>query len=296
MQKRLFLQLAMVTMLAGCGGGGDRTGPTTEPTRLVGEIFGTPAQIANAEIVSNVGYGGNRNDLQTSRAIQQAGKANMLDFLFMFPLSEGGKIRLADNASKKLDSYIAQYPDLLVPGVRLYLIDEMYLAATLAGKNDAAEYNAQLNDLVRGVALVREKLPTARIGISFSPHATFGNPAVLPFIRMAIAQVDWVGSTSYWMGDPATVPALHEWSRALPGIAKTTQPRVETWYIAQAFRDPSWDRQTFREYMQTELQISDSYDAIIFFGWQEVSELSGETAGQLFEPETRAVYRRFLKQ
>lgn len=296
MKKRLLLQLAAVAVLAACGGGGDSNsdGPTPQP-RLVGEIFGAPAHVANAEIVSNAGYGGYSSNLDTSRAIQKAGKVNLLDFLFLFPTHERGQIRLVENAAARLDSYIAQNSDLLVPGVRIYLIDEMYLGAALLEDNPA-EYQAQLDALQRGIALVRQKLPTAKLGISFSPHATFGNPKIAPFIRAAIAQVDWVGTTSYWMGDKATIPALHEWSRTLPGIARAAQPRVETWYIAQAFRDPGWDRQAFRDYMQTELQISDSYDAIIFFGWQETSELSAQTAGRHFEPETRAVYSRFLKK
>ncbi len=293
MKKRIFLQLALVTLLASCGGGGN-DGPVPQP-RLVGEIFGTPAHVANAEIVSNVGYGGNVNNLETSRAIQKAGKANVLDFLFMFPTHDHGEIRLADNAATHLDSYIAQNGDLLVPGVHVYLIDEMYLKAAQLQDNPV-EYQAQLDDLKRGIALVRQKLPSAKLGISFSPHATFSSPKLMPFIQAAIAQVDWVGTTSYWMGDKATIPALHEWSRTLPGIAKTAQPKVETWYIAQAFRDPTWDRQAFRDYMQTELQIADSYDGIIFFGWQETSELPEQMAGRFFESETRALYSRFLNQ
>ncbi len=297
MKKRILLQLALVAVLAGCGGGGSSDDPVPIPQpRLVGEIFGSPAHVANADLVSNVGYGGNVNNLETSRAIQKAGKANVLDFLFMFPTHDGGKIRLVENAAARLDGYIAQNGDLLVPGVRVYLIDEMFLQATLAGGDDPVEYQAQLDDLKRGIALVRQKLPSAKIGISFSPHATFGKPRIMPFIQAAIAQVDWVGSTPYWLGDKATIPALHEWSRTLPAIARAAQPKVETWYIAQAFRDPSWDKQSFRDYIQTELQISDSYDAVIFFGWQETSELSAQTAGRLFEPETRALYSRFLKK
>ena len=133
MKKRLLLQLTLLALIAGCGGGGGGGGgnddasppPNTPP---VGEIFGTPAHVVNAEIVSNYGYAGN---LETSRAIQKAGKSNMLDFLFMFPTHAGGKIRLAENAVARLDSYIAQNSDLLVPGVHLYLIDEMYLGAAL---------------------------------------------------------------------------------------------------------------------------------------------------------------------
>lgn len=298
MEKRLLLKLSLVALLTACGGGGggssDGPPPSPQP-RLVGEIFGAPAHVANADIVSNAGYGGYSSELDTSRAIQKAGKTNLLDFLFLFPTRERGQIRLVENAAGRLDSYIAQNSDLLVPGVRVYLIDEMYLGAARLEDNPA-EYQAQLDDLQRGIALVRQKLPTAKLGISFSPHATFGNPKIAPFIRAAIAQVDWVGTTSYWMGDKATIPALHDWSRSLPALARAAQPRVETWYIAQAFRDPGWDRQAFRDYMQTELQISDSYDAIIFFGWQETSELSAQTAGRHFEPETRAVYSRFLKQ
>ena len=298
MKKRVLLQLALVALLAGCGGGGggsDDPVPIPQP-RLVGEVFGTPAHVANADIVSNVGYAGNVNNLETSRAIQKAGKANLLDFLFMFPTHDRGQIRLVENAAARLDSYIAQNGDLLTPGMHVYLIDEMYLQATLAGGDNPVEYQAQLDDLKRGIALVRQKLPSAKLGISFSPHATFGNPKLMPFIQSAIALVDWVGTTSYWLGDKATVPALHEWSRTLPGIAKAAQPKVETWYIAQAFREPAWDKQAFRDYMQVELQLSDMYDAVIFFGWQETSELSAQTAGRFFEPETRAVYGRFLKK
>ena len=297
MKKRLLLQLTLLALIAGCGGGGGGGGGNDDAspppnTRPVGEIFGTPAHVVNAEIVSNYGYAGN---LETSRAIQKAGKSNMLDFLFMFPTHAGGKIRLAENAVARLDSYIAQNSDLLVPGVHLYLIDEMYLGAALL-QDDPQEYQAQLDDLKRGITLVRQKLPSAKIGISFSPYATFSRPKVMPFIREALAQVDWVGTTTYWFGDPATNTALHEWSRTLPGIARAAQPKIETWYIAQAFREPTWDKQAFREFMQTELQISESYDAIIFFGWQETSELSRQTAGHYFEAETRSVYSPSLKK
>lgn len=295
MNKRILFELALVALLASCGGGGGDDPVPIPQARQVGEVFGSPAHVANAEIVSNVGYGGNVNNLETSRAIQKAGKANLLDFLFMFPTHDHGEIRLVENASTRLDNYITQNGDLLVPGVHVYLIDEMYLSAAQLEDNPA-EYQAQLDDLKRGISLVRQKLPSAKVGISFSPHATFGNPKLMPYIQQAIAQVDWVGTTSYWLGDKVTTAALHEWSRALPGIARAAQPRIETWYIAQAFREPAWDKQVFRDYMQTELQISDSYDGVIFFGWQETSELSAQTAGRLFEPETRAIYSRFLKK
>ena len=295
MNKRLFLQLALAATLSACGGGGDGTIPAPE-ARLVGEIFGSPAHVANAELATNIGYGGNVNNLETSRAILAAGKANVLDFLFLFTTHERNKLRLEKDAAARLDNYIAQHPDLLVPGVRVYLVDELYLHAAIAGENDPQEYQAQLESLQRGVQLVRQKLPDARIGISFSPHAVLVKPMVMPFIQAAISRVDWVGTTSYWLGDKATIPALHDWSRTLPAIAKAAQPRIETWYIAQAFRDPAWDKQVFQEYIATELRLAESYDGIIFFGWQETSELSEQFAGRFFEPETRALYSRFLKK
>lgn len=296
MKKRLLLQLTLVALLAACGGGGGSSdGPTPAPQRLVGEIFGTPEQVATSDLVTNAGYGGYGGALETSRAIQKAGKTNMLDFLFLFTISDKGAARLAGDAPALLEAYIARNSDLLQPGVYVYLLDEMYLKASLVA-DDPVEYQAQLDDLRRAATLVRQRLPQVKIGLSFSPHATFGHPKVMPFIARAIALVDWVGTTTYWLGDKATTAALHDWSRSLPGLARAAQPKVETWYIAQAFREPAWDRQAFREFMQTELQISDSYDAIIFFGWQETSELSRQTAGRYFEAETRAVYSRFLKK
>lgn len=297
MKKRFLLQLALVALLTACGGGGGSSsdGPTPPPPRLVGEIFGTPEQVATSDLMTNAGYGGYGGALETSRAIQKAGKTNMLDFLFLFTISDKGAARLVGDAPAVLEAYIARNADLLQPGVYVYLLDEMYLKASLVA-DDPVEYLAQLDDLRRAVALVRQRLPQVKIGLSFSPHATFGHPQVMPFIARAIALVDWVGTTTYWLGDKATTGALHDWSRTLPALARAAQPKVETWYIAQAFREPAWDKQAFREFMQTELQISDSYDAIIFFGWQETSELSRQTAGRYFEAETRAVYRRFLKQ
>lgn len=152
----------------------------------------------------------------------------MLDFLFLFPTFEGGKIRLATDAAARLDSYIAQNADLLVPGVRLYLIDEMYLAATLAGGDGPVEYQAQLDDLMRGIALVRKKLPTAKMGISFSPHATFDKPGVMPFIRAAIAQVDWVGTTNPPNLSPTTPckPYADAASHAAQAWAEIAPPRA----------------------------------------------------------------------
>ena len=297
MKKRLLLQLSLVTVLTACGGGGGGSSdnPSPAPQRLVGEIFGTPEQVATSDLVTNAGYGGYGGALETSRAIQKAGKTNLLDFLFLFTISDKGSARLVADAPAMLDAYIARNGDLLQPGVYVYLLDEMYLKAAQVA-DDPAEYQAQLDDLRRAATLVRQRLPQVKIGLSFSPHATFGRPKVMPFIARAIALVDWVGTTTYWLGDKATTSALHDWSRTLPALAKAAQPGVETWYIAQAFREPAWDRQAFREFMQTELQISDSYDAIIFFGWQETSELSRQTAGRYFEAETRAVYSRFLKK
>lgn len=296
MKKRLLLQLTLVTVLAACGGGGSSSdGTTPTPSRLVGEIFGSPEQLATSDLVTNAGYGGYGGALETSRAIQKAGKTNLLDFLFLFTISDKGAARLVGDAPAVLDAYIARNSDLLQPGVYVYLLDEMYLKASLVA-DDPAEYQAQLDDLRRAVVLVRQRLPQVKIGLSFSPHAALGHPQVMPFIARAIGLVDWVGTTTYWLGDKTTTAALHDWSRTLPGLAKAAQPKVETWYIAQAFREPGWDRQAFREFMQTELQISDSYDAIVFFGWQETSELSKQTAGRYFEAETRAVYSRFLKK
>lgn len=295
--KKNLLQLFLVFALAGCGGGGaEPTAPLPSPVpRLVGEVFGSPEEVRDAELFSNIGYSGNVGALETAREIQRSGRKNMLDFLFLFPMNDAGSIRLIADAESKLDRYIAQNKDLLEPGVRVYLIDEMYLRAAQT-KAGTREYQAQLEGLASGSALVRRKLPEAKLGISFSPYAYFADPAVKPFVEQAIAQVDWVGTTTYWLGDETVISALHDWSRMLPATVKAAKPSVETWYIAQAFRDPSWDRQLFRSYMETELRISDQYDAIIFFGWQETSELSKQSAGRLFEPETRAVYNKFLVQ
>lgn len=225
MKKRLLLQLTLVGLLAACGGGGGSSdGPTPTPQRLVGEIFGTPEQVATSDLVTNAGYGGYGGALETSRAIQKAGKTNMLDFLFLFNISDKGAARLVSDAPAVLEAYIAKNADLLQPGVYVYLLDEMYLKASLV-EDDPAEYQAQLDDLKRAAALVRQRLPQVKLGLSFSPHATFGHPKVMPFIAPAIAQVDWVGTTTYWLGDKTTTSALHDWSRALPGLARAAQPR-----------------------------------------------------------------------
>jgi|GEM_PF-2986732 len=296
MQRRTFFHLSALALLAGCGGGGSSAGdPPVLATRLIGEVFGTPEQVVQAELVTNAGYAGNVGALETSRAIAQSGRTNMLDFLFLLPVQPGLGPRLVSDAAQQLDRYIAQHRDLLQPGAYVYLIDEMFLVAVQAGAGQTA-WQAELDALRAGVALVRERLPQARIGISLSAYASFDNDAVLPYMRQAIALVDWVATTAYWLGDATRIPALHAWTQGFPALAKSANARVQTWYIAQAFRDPGWDRQVFRDYMATELRLSDLYDAVLFFGWAHTSELPEQWAGRFFEPETRALYARFLPQ
>ena len=297
------VQLLALGAAAGCGGGGggaQGTDPQGPPAaglparRLVGEILSQPSQLATSELRATAGYAGN---VATSRAIQAAGQRNVLDLLLMYAPDAGHGRPLASlvpDAERRLLAYAAEHADLLAPGVRVLVCDEVFWNATDAADTVAA-LQPQLDALRAAVALVRRHLPTASVGITVTPYAAFGRPNTLDAILQAVALVDWVGTDPYWMGEPAQIPALHGWSRTFHALARQARPTVETWFIAQAFKLPAWDLAAFNAFIAEQLTLAEQYDHIMFFGWQFASELDPASIGARFPPETKALYRRYLK-
>ena len=281
--------------LIGCGGGGGGTSPELPAanTQVIGEIFSTPAQLSQSELRTSIGYSGN---VATSRAIQASGRTNILDMLFVThgsSTSERLTGRLAPDLSNQIDNYISANSDLLRPGVRVLIADEVFWDPP-NNSDDPAVLQSELTALKSAVALLRTKLPNASIGITVTPYATFSRPNTLQYIRRAIALVDWVGTDVYWLGDTATIPALHAWTSAFPGLARASRPGVEVWYVAQAFRLEGWDLSVFRGFIAEELAMTPAYDGVLFFGWQFASEIDTAITGNRFDAQTKELYRRFM--
>lgn len=292
---RPFLATLLTALcLAACGGGGGGTVPPVATTRLVGEVLATPAQLHTGELQANAGYTG---ALATSLALQQAGRVNLLDMLFMMPPSSTqapGAYQLAADTEAQLLRYIQHNAGLLQPGVRALIHDEMFWNPQNPS-DSMAVLQPQIDALKAAVALMRKHAPQVRVGITITPWGSMGQPNTLAAIRQAIALVDWVGTDPYWYGDVDSVNDLNRWTRDFPGMARQAHPLVETWLIAQAFKDPGWDTTTFNTLMTEQLTQAAQYDHIIFFGWQFVSELPMAFAGQHFSKETKQVYARYLK-
>lgn len=286
--KKILTVVALTALTCtGCGGGGS-TGTTaisTPATRLVGEIIANPDQLASSSLRVNATYSG---DVATARAAARVGSTNLLDLLFLSSETDAAK-RLA-----RLQQYIAANGDLLTSGIRVVVADEVYLTA-----ETPEQLTQHWETIQTAIALVRQHLPQARVGITVSPYATINRPAMaqqtMAYIHQTIALVDWVATDPYWFGDVATVPALHAWSSSFHALAKGVKPSVETWFVAQAFRFPQWDAVAFNQFIAEELKYAEQYDHLIFFGWQFVSELDPSTAGMFFLTDTRQLYSKFLK-
>lgn len=293
--KQLFAALLVSVFLTSCGGGGSAGSTPTPPKAvLVGEIFSTPSQLNTADLAFTAGYAGN---LTTSRAIKAAGKTNLLDLLLMFPAPTAqGRVldRLLPDAEQRLIQYVAANGDLLTPGVRVLIVDEIFWNPPDQSDSDAV-LQPQLDAFKAAVALVRKHIPGAAIGITVTPYATFGRPNTLRFIQMALRDLDWVGTDPYWLGDASVIPALHNWSATFHTLAKSVKPTLETWFIAQAFRVSSYDLPTFNAYIAQHLLDAERYDNVLFFGWQFASELDPSSAGINFPVETKRLYRKYLK-
>lgn len=281
--------------LAACGGGGGNApAPTANPTRWVGEVLATPAQLHTGELQTNAGYAG---DLATTAALQQAGRAALLDMLFLMPPAAtqvAGRYQLPANAESLLVAYVQANASLLQPGVRVLIHDEMFWNPQHPS-DDPAVLAPQLQALSAAVALMRRHAPQVKVGITLTPWGSMGQPNTLAAMRQAVAMVDWVGTDPYWFGDPGSVADLNRWTREFPAWVKQANPGVETWLIAQAFKDPNWDTPTFNALMTEQLRLALQYDHLIFFGWQFVSELPMAFAGQHFGRDTKQVYANYLK-
>ena len=296
--KKLLLILLSAACLAACGGGSSSSIPVSPVPpvvpRLVGEIFSSPSELATSELKINAGYAGN---LPMSRAIQASGKTNLLDLLFMHGVTDSlGNLRsaLAPDAEQKLIQYASDNKDLLVPGIRVLITDEVFWTPSDPG-DSVASLERQLVVLKAAIALVRKHIPQSSIGITVTPYAAQGHPNTLAYSLKAVALVDWVGTDPYWLGDPSSIPYLHSWSRTFNSMAKLANPKVETWFIAQAFKFADWDLVTFNSFVAEQLGYADQYDHILFFGWQYVSEIDSSTAGKFFPAESKALYKKYLK-
>ncbi len=299
------LGLLGVWGLAGCGGGGgggDAGSGTPVPAqRLVGEIFGPPTQLASSEFKFTAGYTG---DLATSRALAATGRASLLDALFMFHPGGGAATAApVPDAAQRLDQWAGNNADLLVPGTRVLILDEVFWQPGVPSQValSASELTSRLNGLRSAVALMRQRLPQVSIGITVTPYVVIDvapedGGRVRAALAQALALVDWVATDPYWYGQPDLVPALLEWSRDFHAFARAAQPRIETWLVAQAFKDPSWDAATYRLFVAQLLQHAERYDHIIFYGWQLVGGLPDTALGRFFDAPTRALYARYLLQ
>lgn len=287
----------LASLLIACGGstGGppQMLVPPASPLK-VGDIFNAPAQLATAELRSDYGYSGY---LPVSTAIAAAGKANILDMLFMIHgdgPDDKSLGRLAPDLEQKLQRYVADNHALLVPGIRVAVADEVFWSPTRVDDSPAG-LQRQLVALETVVALVRKHIPQASVGVSVTPYAIFGRPNTLEFVQKAIPLLDWVATDPYWFGDAKTIDALHAWSKSFVGLAKSANPRIETWYIAQAFLMPSYDLVAFRGYMREELSYAKGYDGLLFFGWNFTAEEDGTIIGNRFDAETKRVYQDYFK-
>ena len=261
----------------------------------MGEIFSKTTEFASSELQFTAGYTG---DIAVSRALQASGKQNLLDMLFMFaPGTAQGNPRtsIAPDAEQRLMQYAKDNADLLTPGIRVLVADEVYWNP--AAPTDSVDaLQAQLTALNAAIALVRKHVPQASVGITVTPYAVFGKPNTLEFVKRAIPLVNWVGTDPYWFGEPTDIPKLHDWSRTFHAMAKQANPQVETWFIAQAFKEKAWDTALFNGFIAEQLGYADQYDHIIFFGWQFVSEIDLSTAGVNFAPATKRLYQKYLKK
>jgi hypothetical protein len=293
--KNFILLSLLAGALAGCGGGsGTATAPVPVIQKLVGEIIATPAEIASSELKTTAGYAGN---VSASSALQAAGKENLLDMLFM--LNGAGtngrdRSKISDDAAAKLAQYVRDSGHLLTPGVRVLIADEVFWNPPDTRDTDEV-LQPQLEALRAAVSMIRQHIPQAKVGITVSPYAVAGRPHTLEYISKAVAVVDWVGTDPYWFGDNANLQSLDDWSRTFNAVAKQANPRVETWFIAQAFKAPAWDSATFNRFITAQLSYAEQYDHVLFFGWQFTSELNGESAGINFPPDTKQLYRKYLK-
>jgi hypothetical protein len=282
MKRFLLAALLLAAILTGCGGGGSGavTAPAAARQRLVGEVLETPAQASTGDLATNAGYA---ESLPASYAIQAAGKAPVLDFIFVGDA----------DAEAELTGYVQQNAPLLTPGVRVLLADELFWQS--GQTPDAPEaLQPQLDALAAAVALVRKHIPQAKVGFTITPYAMIGRPNSLEYAKRAIALVDWVGTDPYWLGGD-NVQALNDWSRGFNAMAKQANPAVETWFIAQAFKLPGWDTATFNAFTKEQLAAAESCDNIMFFGWQFVSEIEPGAAGMFFPADTRALFSKYLK-
>lgn len=268
--------------------------------RLIGELLPTYDHLKTADFPTSVSFPLNLDD---ATLIADSGRSVFLGLEIWQRDSYNNKV-LKPNASQILNNLLARYPLFKVPGVRIFVLDEMFWTGTGTGDLDL-----QFSEVMKAVRLVRSTLPNAKLGINFTPATIFAlqnnkvlNDKALDYIKKALALLDWMGFDPYTFDmssfGPYSLDNLVSIAENAADFSRQANPRIERWLVLQGFANPSWNLVEFSKFIQKQMDIAnEKYEGTIVFGWQlQGIDLPDSWAGMHFPPWLKTIYFNFAIQ
>jgi hypothetical protein len=258
--------------------------PTT--TREFGGSLNEGGDFETQHFSSKFDFTGNLN---TAELIVRQGRRPILGVGSMFMNFDW---TMRPDAREILKRAIARYPTVFaVQDLAIEIADEPLMRAT------PAMVERQIDSINKSVALVRELLPTAKIGTVIAP--TWDTDTyLLTALPRIMHNFDWI----------ATDPYLLAFSEVSSVVLKALQfntwmrnnyPRVKTYLVMQGFapvyeKAPSqWgasEINTFTWFLGGIFNAAKSYDGTLIWGWSAVNELKDEFSGENFPQAIKDIY------
>ena len=262
-----------------------------------GNYIGDPDNLQNQEFDTKYDVAGSFN---TALETLRQGRTPIISSGMLFDFNGFMK----PNAANILDTLIAKFPQLYVPGAVIVVLDEPFM------ENDPAILQRKIDDVNSVIRLLRSRIPTAQLGINVAPiwnEQTSMVPAMEKVIYDSHGnlQLQWLATDVYAssLGVPDRDRAVNL-ATQFSDYMSINHPDMGKWLIVQGFAPVnsvsprSWgdaEKNQFKDLMDKMRLASAYYSGVMVWGWNSVSELSDDFAGKNFPVEIKTLYANWAK-
>lgn len=262
--------------------------------------FNVAGHLTNATDLGHQGFSSRfdlTENLNTAASIVSQGRVPILGLGgLLFEPSNGA---LQAQAAQDLDRAIAQYPTVFsAPGLSIEVMDEPFLNA------DPASLAFRIDQLNKGIALLRKALPAASLGVAVAPVWQV-DPNMIPSVEAIAPGLDWMATDPYAFSlDAAALDGALQRAHEFAAYLDTRHPGLKRWLILQGFAPPAaplpgaWTSAQlaiFQQFIAEMVEISKSrYHGTLVWGWSNGAELPDGYTGKNFPPALKAFYSSVL--
>ena len=262
-------------------------------TGNVGGHITDASDFPNQTFATRFDFTGNLN---TAASIVRQGRIPILG-LGALLFDDLGALRPA--AAQDLKLAVQAFPTVFaISPLIIEVADEPFLRA------DPASLPGRIDAFKKGVALLKQQLPSASLGVVVAPVWS-SDPQMIPSIEAILPGLSWLATDPYAFSlDTASMDSALQQAREFAGYLQARHPQLARWMVLQGFAPraslppPSWTTAQLLEFQQFIGRLiaiaNNQYQGKLVWGWSNGAELTDAYTGKNFAPNLRAFYANAL--